>query len=493
MDYINRGASEERHRLIILTDMENEPDDSQTMVHLLMYANEIDIEGLIAVGSRWLPNNTFPESIHDRVKAYGIVRPNLMLHAPGWPTEEDLLSRIAAGQIGYGMEGVGDGRNTSGSELITRAVDKEDPRPIWFAINAGSNTLAQALWDVRANRSEEDLNAFIAKIRVYDDSGQDNSGAWMAHTFPNLFYIRSRSQIFGLFGPGWKTGPQPWAPLNQYSWIEKNIRTGHGILGALYPQRLWIEPPWNAIATPERNDEEVKKVHMFMEGGGTGTWIGLVNKGLFVPEEISWGGWGGRLNWEKEQVPAGQMGVSELEEEYHPYAMYPQAADDSWTYGDPEQVMHSFSGVDGEISYTARDFAPMWRWRDAYTNDFKARMDWCVAGFCQANHNPVAAFMGDTNRTVCRLTADAGERFPLDASDSSDPDQDPITFKWHVYPEPGTYPGDVVIEKSDAAVAEVAIPDDAAGTQIHIILEVTDQSPIAPLTAYRRIVVDVNT
>ena len=126
MKILTKDHSEQKHRLIILTDMENEPDDSQTMVKLLMYSNEIDIEGLIAVTSRWLQNNTFPESIHDRVKAYGIVRPNLMLHASGWPPEDDLLSKIASGQVGFGMEGVGDGRSTSGSELVIQAIDKDE-------------------------------------------------------------------------------------------------------------------------------------------------------------------------------------------------------------------------------------------------------------------------------------------------------------------------------------------------------------------------------
>jgi hypothetical protein len=198
------------------------------------------------------------------------------------------------------------------------------------------------------------------------------------------------------------------------------------------------------------------------------------------------------MSWEKEQVPAGQMGVSDKETEYFPYEMYPQAADDSWSYGDPDKVMHSFSGTDGNVEYTARDFAPMWRWRDAYTNDFKARMDWCVADYAQANHNPVAVFMGDKNRTVCRLRADAGETFSLDASGSYDPDLDSLIFKWCVYPESGTYKKEVVIQKADESVAEVTIPKDAGGLQIHIILEVVDDSSMAPLSSYRRIVVDVN-
>jgi hypothetical protein len=287
------------------------------------------------------------------------------------------------------------------------------------------------------------------------------------------------------------TGPQPWAPVSQHTWIETNVRTRHGILGALYPQRLWAEPPWNAHSTPTHDDRELHVNHLFMEGGGTGTWIGLVNKGLFVPEEIAWGGWGGRFSWEQEQVPAGQQGVHPLEKPYEPYLMYPQAADDSYTYGDPDQPLHSFSGVDGAITYYARDFAPLWRWREAYTHDFKARMDWCVADYGQANHHPVAVFMGDANRTVCRLRAKPGERIDLDAAGSYDPDGDPLVFKWSLYPEAGTYAGDVPLEDVTQPRAAVTVPEDAGGKQIHVILEVTDQNDIAPLTAYRRIVIDV--
>src|ERR1035438_4842868 len=91
------AAAAARHRMIILTDMLNEPDDSQTMVRLLMYANEVDIEGLIAVSSCHLyagkdkvhpeKNMVHPEEIASRVEAYGKVRDNLLKHAPGWPTK----------------------------------------------------------------------------------------------------------------------------------------------------------------------------------------------------------------------------------------------------------------------------------------------------------------------------------------------------------------------------------------------------------------------
>lgn len=482
MKFLSKGELEQKHRLIILTDMENEPDDSQTMVKLLMYSNEIDIEGLIAVTSRWLQHSVYPESIYDRVKAYGVVRSNLQKHATGWPTEDYLLERVAGGQRGYGMEVVGSGKNTLGSDLIIRVLEADDDRPVHFAINAGANTLAQALFDIRETRPEEELERLVAKIRVYDDAGQDNSGAWICHEFPNIFYVRSRAQVFGLFGPdfsgGGDNGPTPWAPLDQYDWAEAHIRTRHGVLGALYPQRMFKGGKFE-----------------FMDGGGTTTWLGLVNKGLYDPKEISWGGWGGRFSWEKKELYSFIRDLAPLEEPYSPFAMFPEEDDWSWSF-ETDKKFEEFSGLTG-MTYTNETFYPLWRWRDAYTHDFQARMDWCVCDYGHANHHPIAAFYDDRNRTIVRLSATAGEELILDASQSWDPDMtvnrgDPrLNFLWGPYPEAGTYTGDIKVSDNDKDKAKFVVPSDASGKQIHIVLSVTDSHLEVPLTSYRRIVINV--
>lgn len=485
MKFVSKGAKEEKHRLILLTDMENEPDDAQTMVRLLMYANEIDIEGLIAVTSCHLPNMVFPESIEVRVQAYGFVRDNLLRHTPGWPTAQMLMARVAGGQRGYGMSAVGKGQGTPGSALIIQALDRPDARPVWFAINAGANTLAQALWEVRNTRSEEEVRRFVSKIRVYDDSGQDDAGAWMCHEFPGLVYLRSRYQVFGLYGPEEGCGPDVTAPLDHYEWAELNVRTRHGILGALYPQRMFKDGRTG-----------------FLEGGGTSTWIGLANKGLFVPDQITWGGWGGRFEGERTMVPAGQFLASESEKQHGSFLMYAQTFDESYAVGETT-VASRFSGC-GLDAYETRYFAPLWRWREAYTNDFKARMDWCVMDYLHANHHPVAVLFGDANRTVARLSVRPGESITLDATGSFDPDNkvrlfrdaghlpaEAITFGWYNYPEAGTYGRDVRIKGDGESIARLTVPEDAAGRQIHIILDVQDMDQEAPLHAYRRIVIDV--
>ena len=117
-----RGAVEfdetEKQRVIVLTDISNEPDDEESMVRFLVYSNEFDVEGLIATTSVWLRDKVRPERIKERVEAYGRVRPNLLKHASGYPTEEHLLRVIRTGRSEFGMEGVGEGKASEGSRHI---------------------------------------------------------------------------------------------------------------------------------------------------------------------------------------------------------------------------------------------------------------------------------------------------------------------------------------------------------------------------------------
>ena len=482
-------AGEGNHRMILLTDLLGEQDDSQMLVRLLMYANEVDIEGLIAVSisdpgyparepSQPHRIGVHPEELVKDINAYAAVRPNLLKHATGWPTAEFLMSKVGAGPYGYGMAAVGDGQSTPGTRLIVRAVEAPDPRPVYICVTGGANPLAQTLWDYRKTHTAEQVKALVAKIRVYDDFGQDDAGAWICHNFPDILWIRSLDQAFGLMGPGPPHIPpgvsptardpyvwQPYPPTDegQHLWMKEHVQRDHGPLGARYPDRTTGNGRFR-----------------YLEGGNTSTWIGLVNKGLYDPEHINWGGWGGRFQEHKVQISAGQDRVrsfGEGEKPYEPFAMFPDATD-KWT--DPD------TGKTYDDVWT-----PIRRWRRAYEDDFQARMEWCVKDFKDANHNPVAAFNGDLGRTVVRLTAPAGGTLTLDAAASTDPDGDALRFRWFPYPEAGTYEGAIAIERAGEKIARFEVPADAAGKQIHLILEVRDEHPGNSLFAYRRIVVDV--
>jgi hypothetical protein len=107
-----------RPRVFVLTDIGLDPDDSESLVRFLLYSNDFDVEGMAAVTSTWLRDRVRPELIEERVKAYGEVRPNLVKHAPGYPTEPYLRDRVASGLPVYGMEGVGQGKDSAASDLL---------------------------------------------------------------------------------------------------------------------------------------------------------------------------------------------------------------------------------------------------------------------------------------------------------------------------------------------------------------------------------------
>ena len=204
-------ANEDKHRLIVTTDLGGtDPDDIQSMIHLLLCSNVIDIEGLIS-SQVWMDDPDKTAKISEVVEQFGEVLPRLNKHAEGYPSLNQLRAIIKRGQPSSNMTGVGQGKDSPGSELIISVVDKKkDQRPVWLAAWGGMNTIAQALWKVKHTRSEKALKKFTAKIRIYDVLGQDDAGAWIAKNFPEIVYIRNK-EVYG------------WGASDQ--WLKQNIQS----------------------------------------------------------------------------------------------------------------------------------------------------------------------------------------------------------------------------------------------------------------------------
>lgn len=450
----------DKPRIFVLTDIENEPDDAMSMVRFLVYANNYDIEGLAATTSIHQKDKVATWRIREIVDAYAQVRDNLEQHEPGFPTGDFVRSKITEGLPQYGLQAVGEGKNSPASEALIAAVDQDETRPLWVTVWGGPNVLAQALWKVRETRSKEGVKEFVSKLRVYTISDQDDSGPWIRKEFPDLFYIVS---------PGFNSGGAyhhaTWSGISgdyfharcdgadfatvTNEWLDRYIRK-KGPLGAEYPR-------WD-----------------FLMEGDTPSFLSLINNGLNDPEHPDWGGWGGRYELYTPRM-----------QRWH---LYPESRP-IWTDADDEVL-----GMDGR--WHDGNHETIWRWREAYQNDFAARMDWTILPPEKANHPPVVKLDHDE-----RLTAKPGARINLRAKSSTDPDGDALSYHWFCYAEAGSFPVSnarsgqpIEIKNFDQPEAWFAVPTQrvmppGTGT-IHIILAVTDHgSP--RLTRYRRVIVTV--
>ena len=70
-------AAVDKPRVVVMTDIDGEPDDRQSMVRFLLYTCDFDVEGLCIGFGRGHYETTRPELIREIVDAYGKVLPRL--------------------------------------------------------------------------------------------------------------------------------------------------------------------------------------------------------------------------------------------------------------------------------------------------------------------------------------------------------------------------------------------------------------------------------
>jgi hypothetical protein len=395
-------------------------------VRFLLYCNEWDVEGIIANrvaardGENLNPQRTGLGIVRAMLDAYGQCHANLVRHDKRYPTKQYLQDRTVAGY---------DDRQ-DGVRLVLAAVDSPDPRPVWFCNRgtdhgASQSCLRRALDRVLGERGQAQYEAFKSRIRLSSDD-QFGDHTWKLSPPFSLWVDTFRPEV----------DRRRWyhrfsaltATAGGFD-IERDVRTGHGPLGALYP---------------------LNTTHPQKEGD-TMTFLYLVPTGMNDPDQPTWGSW------------AGRYGVRDAKFRSYFWAN----ASDTW------------NGTTGRENTLAR-------WAVHLQNDFKARMDWCVKEYAAANHPPVPAIKGPVLREV-----KPGEVVELDAADTSDPDGDGLSFEWVYYPEPSPYRGpDVTIAGANASSARFTAPNVDGPQSVHVLLIATDHGT-PPLTRYRRVIVTI--
>jgi hypothetical protein len=421
----------ERLRIIVETDAGGDPDDEQSMVRFLLYANQWDVEGIICTrpiareGENLNRHRTGLEIVRAQIEAYGQCYESLSSHDPRYPLPAYLQEVTVAGY----------GDDQAGVKLVIDAVDRPDPRPVWF-LNWGTDngsapsSLKLALDQVRMQRGEKAYAAFKDRLRL-SSADKFEPHTWAVDPPFRLWIDTFRPERPE--GRWYHRFSALTATAGGFD-LKRDVLTGHGLLGTLYPQN-----------TTHRQKE-----------GDSMTFLYLIPTGMNDPMHPQWGSWAGRYGQQDDAGGRAYFWANQV---------------DTWR------------GV------TSRD-ATLARWAADLQNDFRARLDWCAQPADRANHPPQVVLNGDQSRRILSLPVEGGSQVPLHAAGTTDPDGDPLSYLWFVYPEAGTYRGQVSLQGDRQAETELQVPEDAAGTTIHVILRAQDQGD-PPLARYRRAILEV--
>ena len=179
-------------RVLISTDIGGtDPDDNQSMAHLLMYNDLFHLEGLVSSPS--YGDGTKAEILR-MIDLYEKDLPNLKKHNSNFSSPDQLKAITKQGVHGAAPY-AGYRTPTEGSEWIIKCAKKQSNQPLWILVWGGLEDLAQALHDA----PEIQKNIKVYFIGGPNKKWSANSYAYIAKNFPNLWFIESNSSYYGFF------------------------------------------------------------------------------------------------------------------------------------------------------------------------------------------------------------------------------------------------------------------------------------------------------
>jgi len=315
-------SQSDKIRTIIQSDAEI--DDQNSLCRLLLYSNEIEI---VNIFYNTTGGGAYEEWGLDRITSYGEIRDNLLVHAEGYPTADDMLSRLKRWD------------DPQAVKMVIDVLLDDNPRPVWYQIwGPGEPLLIGEVMKELKKYEEADRQKAFSKLKLFSIwsqslnpcCGEDGRASW----FPGqIFTINSKDQFKTIaYRNDWKN-PVDATDAYYISDVFQQNFEDHGALSDWY-----LGPKKGRSRTLE---------------GDSPAFLHLLPVGLRSHEDPSYGGWGGRF--------------AATEDPLHFVGAYDKV-------GNPESYLYK----------------PMSRWFEGSQNDYAARCDWAnTSSYDSANHEPV--------------------------------------------------------------------------------------------------------
>lgn len=475
-------------RTIVTTDLEC--DDMNSMIHLLLYMNELDVAGIVYTSSQFhfvgdgqgttqgeaqpsIANYEVEDPaslteyrpqpigwIEDLVmNEYAEAYPFLIQNDPNYQTPGEIRSLIKLGNVQF----EGDVRfDTEGSDFIKECILDDDERTLFIQAWGGFNTTARALLSIAeeykdTDQWEEIYQKVCGKVAIIAH-GQDNTYEdYIKDLYPDLNCLSFGGGYAAFFAA--MNSPADVIEMFQADWLKENIEFGHGSLMNAYilmgdgtylegehdASQFGLYPviDWSALI-PGLEPFVFNRYDFLGEGDST-TYMGLIPFGLRGLENYNYG------------TIAGRIAVND------------------------DRDLSEYNYING--SYGSFN-----RYLGVYQRDFAARADWCCSAYADCNHQPIV------DVAVKDIDAHPGEVVTVEGI-ASDPDGDPFVTNWRGYREGSEYSGtmatDLRVWDPAQAVTNFTVPQDAqAGDYFNLIFEVTDMGT-PNLTRYGQVIVHV--
>ncbi len=487
-------------RIIITTDVE--VDDMNSLIHLCLYLNDIDLLAIVYSSSQYHFLGDGIHTLGEITPNYrtsgpaGLVRPrvvqgpdpgakdcynfrpfekgwieklidnqyrsvygNLIKHDPAYPDPDHLLSITKYGNIEF----EGDVRfDTEGSDCIKQYILDDFTQPLYLLSWGGVNTIVRSLLSIyETYRDTEQWNDIYRKIvnkvrllGVINYVGQDNSYLQnrINELYPDLVILRSEHH----FG-GYQYSKQAQSDIKELltgDWMYNNIATGNGVLMEQY--HLMGDGKY----VEGEPDIYQFGINAMIDFGKPGVEPSYFGKYEFLGEGDS-----------NTYIPLLSFGLRGLE---------------NYDYGTVLGRLNVISGTlpDKPVRNTERTNSTYNPFIKAYQLDWAARAKWCVTEFDQANH-PVEIKLEE--KDIC---AKAGESVKVNYTVTSK-DTYPLNCSWDYYHDlSDTSCENVEINHYEDHII-VKVPKEAKPNDyLNLILTVRDESE-HPITTYGQLIIHI--